>query len=100
MYQNELIQQTELTIHSHELVRDSEPKVFNSTVVTEENDIHYIGIVYRPLHCGTKVGSGEFLFIGRWRLGMPILTCAPRWTEWKRIRQKAIESENLDCLLD
>lgn len=97
--QNEDIQQTELTIHSHEVLRDSEPKVFRHKIINEKNDTFHIGTVNRPLQCGTKVGSGEFLFIGRWKLGIPFLSCAPRLKEWEKIKQEAIKSDNLDCVL-
>lgn len=100
LYQNEYTQQTELTIHSHDILRDSETKVFHRVAHEKTNRTHHSGVLHRPLHCGTNIGRGEFLFIGRWRLGTPVLTCAPRWTEWKKIRQKAIESENFDCILD
>lgn len=98
LFQNEAIQQTDLTIHSSDIMRDSEPKVFDHKIINE-NSTYYVGTISRPLRCGTKVGSGEFLFIGRWRLGIPILSCAPRFTEWEKIKQEAIESDNLDCLL-
>lgn len=99
LYQNEEIQQTELTIHSYEILRDSEPRAFDHKIMNGKNDTYYVGTISRPLHCGTKVGTGEFLFVGRWRLGTPILSCAPRFSEWEKIRQEAIENDNLDCIL-
>ncbi|XP_054716975.1 meteorin-like protein [Uloborus diversus] len=100
LYQNELMQRTELTVRSSAIIRDSEPKVFTPTEKLYGNNTVYSGVIHRPLHCGTKVGSGEFLFLGRWRLGDPIISCAPRWTEWKKVRRKAVMSETLDCVLD
>lgn len=97
--QNEETQQTELTIHSHKIIRDSEPKVFTHKILSENNNTYHIGVVNRPLHCGTKVGSGEFLFIGRWKLGVPFLSCAPRLKEWQKIKQEAIKLDNFDCVL-
>lgn len=54
----------------------------------------------RPLKCGSKLGEGEFLFLARRRLGETVVTCAPRWQEWKRIRRKALLDESNLCNLD
>ncbi|KAG8182525.1 hypothetical protein JTE90_002063 [Oedothorax gibbosus] len=88
LYQNELMQRTELTIRSRKILRDSNPGLFQSGPY---------GLVHRPLHCGTRAGKGEFLFLGRWRLGDPVLGCAPRWSEWKKVRKRADLAE---CVLD
>ncbi|XP_042908297.1 meteorin-like protein [Parasteatoda tepidariorum] len=56
--------------------------------------------LYRPLKCGTKSGMGEFLFLGRWRLGQPFVHCAPRLSHWKEIRRKAISTQTNQCQLD
>ncbi|CAL1280262.1 unnamed protein product [Larinioides sclopetarius] len=100
LHQNELFQRTELTVTAREIIRDSEPRVFSQGLSTISNRTAWMGVVHRPQHCGTKAGSGEFVFFGRWRLGDPILRCAPRWTEWKKVRRKAAFSENVDCILE
>lgn len=61
--------------------------------------VHY-GVLQRPLKCGTKVGQGEFLFMGRLTLGNPRITCAPRIGDWKKIRRKAVLAGTNQCNLD
>ncbi|XP_055950053.1 meteorin-like protein [Argiope bruennichi] len=100
LHQNEHFQRTELTITASEIIRDSVPRVFSEGLSPLNKKIAWKGVVHRPQHCGTKTGSGEFIFFGRWRLGDPILRCAPRWTEWKKVRRKATFSENVDCVLE
>ncbi|XP_035214783.1 meteorin-like protein, partial [Stegodyphus dumicola] len=100
LYENEITQRTELVVKARQILRDSEQKVFQTLSKSGKNLTTYSGVLYRPLQCGTRAGTGEFLFLGRRKLGDPILTCAPRWTEWKKIRQKAFSSGNLDCMLD
>lgn len=56
-------------------------------------------ILHRPLNCGTKAGTGEYLFLGKWELQNPILYCIPRVAEWKKVRRKAMESGMNECLL-
>ncbi|GFY46013.1 meteorin-like protein [Trichonephila inaurata madagascariensis] len=90
---------TELEIRTRKIVRDSEPKVFTASATIQDKTVR-TGVVYRPLHCGTKAGFGEFFFFGRWRLGQPFLKCAPRWTEWKKVRRRAAFSDNVDCVLE
>ncbi|GFQ70698.1 meteorin-like protein [Trichonephila clavata] len=99
IYQNVPLGRTELEIRTREIVRDSEPKVFTPPASIQDENV-WTGVVYRPLHCGTKAGFGEFFFFGRWRLGQPFLKCAPRWTEWKKVRRKAAFSDNVDCVLE
>ncbi|GFT92722.1 meteorin-like protein [Nephila pilipes] len=98
IYQNEPLQRTELVIRTSKIFRDSEPRVF--TPSSSQSETFWTGVVYRPLHCGTKAGFGEFFFFGRWRLGYPFLKCAPRWTEWKKVRRRASFFDNVDCVLE
>ncbi|GIY06243.1 meteorin-like protein [Caerostris extrusa] len=96
---NEDLQRTEMTISGREILRDSEPRVFSRPIRTSRNETVLTGVVHRPLQCDTKLGHGDFVFFGTWRLGDPMLNCVPRWTEWKKVRRKAAFSNNLDCVL-
>lgn len=49
----------------------------NTNGVTKQGQT-YKGAVYFPLKCGIRKGEGQFLFIGRVRLGRGLLQCAPR----------------------
>lgn len=85
------MQVTELSIRTTKLIRDNVHKSWmNSKYVT----------LNRPLKCGTKSGVGEFLFLGRWRLGLPVIHCAPRLSHWKEIRRKALSDDTNECQLD
>lgn len=85
------MQVSELTVRKTKLLRDNPHKSWmNSMYIT----------VNRPLKCGTKSGIGEFLFLGRWRLGLPMIHCAPRLSHWKEIRRKAISENANECQLE
>ncbi|GFR22195.1 meteorin-like protein [Trichonephila clavata] len=84
-------QTSELTIRTTSIKIDSAHKSWAN--------VKYVTL-HRPLKCGTKAGMGEFLFLGRWRLGHPIVHCAPRLSYWKEIRRKAIETKTNLCQLD
>lgn len=88
---NAAMQVTELNIRTTKLIRDNPHKPWiGSKYVT----------VNRPLKCGTKSGVGEFMFLGRWRLGIPMIQCAPRLSHWKEIRRKALSENANECQLD
>jgi len=57
------------------------------------------GTVYVPLHCGAKHGPGEFIFMGRFVLGDPLLTCAPRLEDWLQVQRMAIREGSAQCSL-
>ncbi|UYV63122.1 METRNL [Cordylochernes scorpioides] len=54
----------------------------------------------RHLQCRTKRGTGEFIFMTREILGDLQVVCAPRLSEWKRIRRKAIQNGTHECRLE
>lgn len=82
---------SELTVRATKVIRDNPHKSWTDT--------KYITL-HRPLKCGTRAGIGEFLFLGRWRLGLPVIHCAPRLSHWKEIRRKALEDNTNECQLD
>ncbi|XP_076309643.1 meteorin-like protein isoform X1 [Tachypleus tridentatus] len=92
---------TELLIKVTKVFRNSEGSVvLNTREVTAETGKKNYTILYRPLKCGTKAGSGEFIFMGRMMLGNPVLHCAPRLAEWHKVRKKAILEGTNQCQLD
>ncbi|XP_069685315.1 meteorin-like protein [Periplaneta americana] len=58
------------------------------------------GTLYVPLHCGAKHGPGEFIFMGRFILDDPVLTCAPRLDDWLEVRRMAIQEGSAQCSLE
>ncbi|GBN73724.1 hypothetical protein AVEN_223743-1 [Araneus ventricosus] len=98
LFHNKLLQVTELTVHISKTHRTNELQKFPS-ISDSEVEPKYV-ILQRPLKCGTKAGSGEYLFLGKWILGNPSLDCIPRITEWKKVRRKALMSRSNECLLN
>jgi hypothetical protein len=73
----------------------------SSRNTSENSYVHrYLyGTVFVPIHCGAKHGPGEFIFMGRFVLDDPVLTCAPRLEDWLRARRMAIEEGSAQCSL-
>ena len=63
-----------------------------------EDDEH-VGTLHLPLTCQVKHGSGEFVFMGRKRLGDAVLFCAPRLEEWQQWIQQAQNDGSAQCRL-
>jgi hypothetical protein len=57
------------------------------------------GTVYVPIHCGARHGAGEFIFMGRFVLDDPVLSCAPRLEDWLRARRMAVKEGSAQCSL-
>lgn len=57
--------------------------------------------LHRDLKCHSRVGSesADFLFMGRWLLGDAVIRCAPKWSEWKHVRHRALQSGSNACRL-
>ncbi len=60
----------------------------------------YIDAVMVPKKCGVKVGSGQFLFLGRFRLGQAVLQCAPRLEDFSAMWQRAVEKQENPCTVN
>ena len=58
------------------------------------------GSIYMPKKCGVKKGSGQFLFVGRQRLGRALLHCAPRLEHFVRLWSKAVSQGVNPCVLN
>lgn len=58
------------------------------------------GSIYMPKKCGVKKGSGQFLFVGRQRLGRALLQCAPRLDDFVRLWSNAVSQGLNPCVLN
>jgi len=69
--------------------------------ISENSYMHrYLyGTVYVPIHCGAKHGAGEFVFMGRFVLDEPVLSCAPRLEDWLTARRLATQEGSAQCSL-
>lgn len=108
LYHNLELERSELTIRARKVIKDPVDYNINTLGNDSAKDLYNnseYGIVkyftlHRPLKCGTKAGSGtEFLFFGRWVLGNPVISCAPKIEYWKHVKSKAIESGLNQCQL-
>ena len=66
----------------------------------EESNEEHTGTLHVPLTCQVKHGSGEFIFMGRKRLGDAVLWCAPRLEEWQQWIQQAQTDGSAQCRLE
>ena len=57
------------------------------------------GSVYVPRHCAAHEGRGQYLLMGRHRLGVPMVTCSLAAAEWSRIRAAAERAATNQCVL-
>lgn len=95
LFDNEPLQRTELTIRAVEIKRDLVPPQGGNTSSGEHIVLH------RPLKCHSKAGLGtEFLFLGHWVLGNPVIKCAPTIAYWKHVKSRAIATGANQCQLD
>lgn len=65
----------------------------------EVDEEEHVGTLHLPLTCQVKHGSGEFVFMGRKRLGDAVLFCAPRLEEWQQWIQQAQNDGSAQCRL-
>jgi hypothetical protein len=98
LFQNEQTEVEVLPVVKNALLDSSSS---SDTNITENSYMHrYLyGTVYVPIHCGAKHGPGEFIFMGRFVLDDPMLTCAPRLEDWLRARRMAIQEGSAQCSL-
>jgi len=60
----------------------------------------HVATLHLPLSCHVKHGSGQFLFMGRKRLGDAVLWCAPRLEEWQHWILQANAEGTAQCRLE
>ncbi|XP_076366036.1 meteorin-like protein [Tachypleus tridentatus] len=92
---NRRLQRSELTVQVKRIYRDSHESVLNSVPDDRKETV-----LHRSLKCDTKVGPGEYVFFGKWTLESPVIQCAPRLADWRKIRRKAIMEGTNQCHLD
>ena len=68
----------------------------NSSTKRDSADHNFL---IMPKKCGAKKGMGQFLFIGKLRLGRAILQCAPRLEQFHEIWQQAVQDKRNLCTL-
>ncbi|XP_076312185.1 meteorin-like protein [Tachypleus tridentatus] len=99
VHRNDL-QWSELTVQATRMYRDSQQSVLSKVIHNEDRTVTQQVRLCRPLGCGSKPSYGEFLFMGRWKLGNPILYCAPKLAEWRKVRRKASGEGKNQCVLE
>ena len=65
-----------------------------------DDDAQHYATLHVPIKCQAKHGTGEFLFMGRQRLGDAILWCAPRAEDWSRWVRQAQTDGTAQCRLE
>lgn len=65
-----------------------------------DDGAEHTGTLHVPLSCQVSHGSGEFVFMGRKRLGDAILWCAPRLEEWQQWVDRANRDGTAQCRLE
>lgn len=100
---NEELERTEVGVGVSKLWRQTAP-VFQKSEPLDTNSLAPAeglqGTVHVPIHCGAKHGDGEFVFMGRLRLGEPELLCAPRMEDWEDAVRKGERDGSLQCEVD
>ena len=84
--------------------RETHEKIPKDTYLyhSPQNDIS-IGTesrLYFPLSCKARKDSGEFLFVGRYRLGRRLLQCAPRRKDFEELWERAQLTLKTQCYID
>ncbi|XP_023241140.1 meteorin-like protein, partial [Centruroides sculpturatus] len=87
-HENQETQRTKLTIGVIKLHRSIDRDRFKDYV-----------FLYRSYNC-TIPDFGEYIFMGRMILGIPVVLCMKRLSQWTRIKQNALLTSNSPCKLD
>lgn len=77
-----------------------EEDLTGNEVNSSETEDEHTGTLHVPLTCQVKHGSGEFIFMGRKRLGDAVLWCAPRLEEWQQWILQAQMDGSAQCRLE
>lgn len=57
------------------------------------------GVLVSSGKCGISKGKGQFLFLGKIRLGRAILHCAPRAEFFHQLWEGAVKNNNNPCVM-
>lgn len=100
MHTNAPLERTELRVKASEVVKGFASAVRLESLPASAMNNKTI-VLHRPAKCHSQAGLGsEFLFLGRWVLGNPIIKCAPKVVYWKRVRSRAIATASNQCQLN
>ena len=100
---DEQLKRTELSVRITDMKKDSLPSLLrNGSYDTHQpKKQSQVVVLHRPLKCHSKAGLGsEFLFLGRWILGNPVIKCAPKLSHWKHAKHRSIQSGSNQCKLE
>ncbi|CAH1795397.1 unnamed protein product [Owenia fusiformis] len=88
--------ESELSLSVAKIIRQKSQRFKRTT--NEKGRYH--GSVIAPLKCNIRKGEGNFIFMGKLRLGRAILHCAPRLSQWEELKKIAIKNEDYICDLE
>ncbi|XP_075231103.1 meteorin-like protein [Lycorma delicatula] len=94
---------SELTVKVTKQLRESTPgddleeSVENNDISSLDNEEEIK--LHVPEHCGARRGAGEFVFMGRRKLGDLVLRCAPRLEDWAEIVRSENAKGSAHCVL-
>lgn len=102
---DEQLKRTEITVRVSDMRKDSVPSILvkgrGSVWNHQKSHSSQVVVLHRPLKCHSKAGLGsEFLFMGRWILGNPVIKCAPKLSHWKHAKHRSIQSGSNQCKLE
>lgn len=115
LHNNEALARTELTLNASQIQKPLFPIVNSPSIINTANHQQdrrnglaqrpapsptAAIVLHRPLKCLSRAGLGsEFLFMGKWVLGNPVIKCAPKVSYWKRVKSNAIATGSNQCQL-
>ena len=74
-------------------------QVVDDAILSEDIISPNRSILIAPYSCGMRSGIGDFLFVGRLRLGRIHMRCAPRIEDFSTTYVKAVQEDNHRCIL-
>ncbi len=94
------IDATKVLRQRHKIFKKVQHPDVMEDVLMMSHGAQYKGAVYFPHKCGIRKGEGQFLFIGKVRLGRAQLRCAPRMEDFEAMWKQAVQEARNLCLLD
>lgn len=97
LVENELLDRTEIVVDIESVIRDTGLQSLAGLSGGAEKSL----VLHRPLKCQSRAtsDSSEFLLMGHWMLGNPVIRCAPKFATWKHVRHRALQSGSSPCRL-
>uniref|UniRef100_T1J800 NTR domain-containing protein n=1 Tax=Strigamia maritima TaxID=126957 RepID=T1J800_STRMM len=99
---NNQLERSEIKIKAHKVIREATTPVFKQqqNMFTNDELQEQYTTLHVPSKCHVMQDDGEFVFMGRLRLGDPILRCAPRLEEWNKLKDQVAVSGRSQCTLE